>query len=283
MFLEKHYGFDKHYGKILLGLGGYILLLGAITIGSAIYNLSKPFVIQPIKEKEEEKDEKDEKDEKEEYNEKQQQWFVDSYDSSIDYNENIQKEFYMKEEYDKLIVQNNNVLETSWKRRILIEHTPLGNIIMFYNAYKQGFAYYCDVNIPYNILNSVAMKYVLKYFCRDFFIDNSVVPKHTCSPFLHIHEIEKSKEHNKKIDITKGPFAKLKTYKPEPKVFDKDGNKKKEKKIENFIKNKFIMCGKIYQFSPLQRVSKKAVIKDIPINYTSFKQWHNPERFELLS
>ena len=276
MFLEKHYGLDKHYGKILLGLGGYILLLGAITVGSAIYNLSKPAVLQPIKEKEEEKDEK------EEYIEKQQQRFLDSYKTTIDYNENIQKEFYIKEEYDKLIVQNNNLLESSWKHRILVEHSPLGNVIMYYNAYKQGFAYYCDVNIPYNILNSIAMKYVLKYFCRDFFIDNSVVPKDACSPFLHIHEIEKSKEQNKKIDVTKGPFAKLKTYKPEPKVVEKHDSKT-EKKTENFIKNKFIMCGKIYQFSPLQSVSKKAVIKEIPMNYSSFKQWHNPERFELLT
>lgn len=268
--------FEKHYGKILLGMCGSLLLLGAITMGSAAYNLSTP-TPQIITKKNKKKDENNE------YIEKHHQCFLESYNSHIDYNENIQKEFYMKEEYDKLIVQNNNILESSWKHRILIEDSPFGNIIMFYNSYKQGFSYYSDENVPYIFLNAVAMKYVLKYFCRDFFIDNSIVPKSACSPFLHIHEIEKSKEHNKKIDITKGPFAKFKTYKPEPKVFDKDGNKKKEKKIENFIKNKFIMCGKIYQFSPLQSVPKKAVIQDIPINYSSFKQWHNPERFELLS
>jgi hypothetical protein len=264
--------FEKHYGKILLGMCGSLLLLGAITIGSAAYNLSTP-TPQIITKKNKKKDEKDE------YIEKHQQHFVDSYDSSIDYNENIQKEFYIKEDYDKLIVQNNNILESSWKHRILIEHSPLGNIIMFYDAYKQGFSYYCDVNIPYNILNCVAMKYVLKYFCRDFFIDNSIVPKNVCSPFLHMHEIEKSKENRKKIDVTKGPFAKLKTYKPE----SKNGVKQKEQKMENFIKNKFIMCGKIYQFSPLQSVPKKAIKRDIPMKYSSFKQWHNPERFDMIS
>ena len=274
MFSENYYGLDKHYKKILFGMCGSILLLGAITIGSSIYNLSKPLDIQPIKEE-------DKKDEKEEYIEKQQQRLLNSYKTTINYNENIQKEFYIKEEYDKLIVQNNNLLESSWKHRILVEHSPLGNVIMYYNAYKQGFAYYCDVNIPYNILNSVAMKYVLKYFCRDFFIDNSIVPKDTCSPFLHIHEIEKSKENNKKIDVTKGPFAKLKTYKPESKFVDKHDSKT-EKNTENFIKNKFIMCGKIYQFSPLQSVPKKAVSTEIPMNYSSFKQWHNPDRLELL-
>lgn len=272
--------FEKNYGKILLGMCGSLLLLGAITIGSAAYNLSTP-TPQIITKKNKKKDENDEKDE---YIEKHHQRFLESYNSHIDYNENIQKEFYMKEEYDKLIVQNSNILESSWKHRILIEDSPFGNIIMFYNSYKQGFSYYSDENVPYVFLNAVAMKYVLKYFCRDFFIDNSIVPKSACSPFLHIHEIDKKKMNNNKIDVTKGPFAKLKTYKPEPKkTIGKDGMKQIEEKTEDFIKNKFIGCGKIYQFSPLQSVPKKAIKKDIPMKYSSFKQWHSPERFNMIS
>jgi len=268
----------KHYGKILFGVCSSVIFIGIVSLGSRYYHLPKPTIQNTVIEKEEE-----EEDEKEIYIEKHHQRFLKSYHSHIDYNENIQKEFYLKEEYDNLIVQPNNILESSWKRRILIEPTPFGNIIMFYNSYKQGFSYYCDVNIPYPILNSVAMKYVLKYFCRDFFIDNSIVPMTASSPFLHIHEIEKRKAKNKKIDVANGPFAKLKTYKPEPKkTIGKDGTKQTEEKTEDFIKNKFIGCGKIYHFSPLQHVSQKTVKKDIPIKYSSFKQWHNPERFELI-
>jgi len=268
----------KHYGKILFGVCSSVIFIGIVSLGSRYYHLPKPTIQNTVIEKEEE-----EEDEKEIYIEKHHQRLLKSYHSRIDYNENIQKEFYLKEEYDKLIVQDNNILESSWKRRILIEPTPFGNIIMFYDAYKQGFSYYCDVNIPYPILNSVAMKYVLKYFCRDFFIDNSIVPMTACSPFLHIHEIEKRKAKNKKIDVANGPFAKLKTYKPEPKkTIGKDGTKQTEEKTEDFIKNKFIGCGKIYHFSPLQNVPKKTIKKDIPIKYSSFKQWHNPERFDLI-
>ena len=54
--------FEKNYGKILLGMCGSLLLLGAITIGSAAYNLSTP-TPQIITKKNKKKDENNEKDE----------------------------------------------------------------------------------------------------------------------------------------------------------------------------------------------------------------------------
>ena len=45
---------------------------------------------------------------------------------------------------------------------------------MHYDLYKNGFAYYCNDSLNYNLLNAVAMKYVITFFCRDFFIDNHV-------------------------------------------------------------------------------------------------------------
>lgn len=259
---------DKHMGKIAIAFGTGALLFGIIVIGATIYNLSKHEIkVEKIK------------DEKDSIVDENKERFLKSYDSYIDYNKNIEKVFYIKEEYNKQIEQPNNSLELIWKQRQLLQYTPFGNVIMFYNAYKNGFSYYCDEQIPYSILNSIAMKYVLTYYCRDFFIDNSIIPKDKYSPFLHIHEIEKAKTSSKKIDVSKGPFAKLKTYKP-----DKKDNReiKTENELQDFIKNKFICCGKIYQYSPLPRKPKKAEKKNIPMNYSDFKQWHNPERFELI-
>ena len=261
--------FEKYYDQLLLGVGSSLLVIGICYLANKV-DMFKQIDFPKEMHK---------PDEKEIFIEKNKQLFMDSYDSQVNYNENIQKEFYIKDEYNKLIVQTNNTLEMVWKQRILMESSPFGNIIMFYNAYKQGFSYYCDENVPYLFLNAVAMKYVLKYFCRDFFIDNSIVPKQSSSPFLHIHEIEQKKE-STKIDVTKGPFAKLKTYKPEKNVSFQTN--KPVEKTPDFIKNKFIHCGKIYQFSPLQSVPKKAVKKDIPIKYSSFKKWHNPERFDFI-
>lgn len=214
--------------------------------------------------------------------------FIKCFEDDI-YNQNIQSEFYDKEEYNETIIRKDNKLDSTWKSRILFENTPQGMVIMFYNAYKYGFSYYSDNNISYIYLNSVAMKYASKFFCRDFFIDESVIPDNHSTPFLHIHEIDVTKKNektNKKIDINKGPFAKFKKYdKPKPKLL----NIKKETNEKTTIKNKFLYLGKIYKFTPLQKINNKPVvlsntqIKDpIPIKYSSFKQWHNPERFELI-
>lgn len=204
------------------------------------------------------------------------------------YNQNIQSEFYDKEQYNETIIRKDNKLDSTWKSRILFENTPQGMVIMFYNAYKYAFSYYSDnSSISYIYLNAVAMKYASKFYCRDFFIDDSIIPDNHTSPFLHIHEIdvtETKETTKKKIDVNKGPFARFKKYeKPKPKIM----NIKKESDIKPNIKNKFLYLGKIYKFTPLQQINKPIVntqTKDpIPINYSSFKQWHNPERFELIA
>lgn len=211
--------------------------------------------------------------------------FVKCYEKE-DFNQNIQSEFYNKEQYNETIIQKDNLLDSSWKSRILFENTPQGLVIMFYNAYKQGFSYYSDNNISYPYLNAVVMKYVTRFYCRDFFIDDSIIPKDHSSPFLHIHEIEKDEKSNKpKIDVKKGPFAKLKNYsKPKPKIIEPI---KKEENTQTHIKNKFVYLGKIYKFSPLQKVVTENPIVEkketIPMSYSSFKQWHNPEKFDLIA
>ena len=213
--------------------------------------------------------------------------FIKCYENNK-FNENIQSEFYEKEQYAEMITRKDNILDTTWKSRILFENTPQGNVIMFYNAYKHGFSYYSDNNISNTLLNIVAMKYVSKFFCRDFFIDNSIIPKNFTSPFLHVHEIDLNQNKTKtKIDVNKGPFAKLKKYdKPKPKLIETK-KQKLEPYVQNNIKNKFLFLGKIYKFYPLQKVKNETqtteVKKPIAMNYSSFKQWHNPEKFDLTA
>ena len=213
--------------------------------------------------------------------------FVKCYEKE-DFNQNIQSEFYDKEQYNETIIQKDNLLESSWKSRILFENTPQGMVIMFYNAYKQGFSYYSDTNISYPFLNAVAMKYVSHFFCRDFFIDDSIIPKEHSTPFLRIHEIEIDLTKSKpRIDVNKGPFAKLKKYDKSKTKTMESKIVKKEQKEPNHIKNKFICMGKIYKFSPLQKVVTENPIVEkketIPMSYSSFKQWHNPEKFDLIA
>lgn len=85
-------------------------------------------------------------------------------------------------EYWKHVCEKNNDLECQWRKRILIEATPRGLVVMYYDAYKRGFAYYSDTYMPYGILNVVAMKYTTLYQCRAFFVDESYFPTGHTSP-----------------------------------------------------------------------------------------------------
>jgi len=134
---------------------------------------------------------------------------------------NIHSLFYDKDSFHELMKQENNHIELEWKRRILIENTPQhGNIIMFYDPFKQGFSYYSDTTgIPYFVLNAIAMKYVMKFSCLDFFIDNKVSfgDREWLSPLVPIYFVEDKKKDDctktsKKINLEGAPFAKFKNY-----------------------------------------------------------------------
>ena len=202
---------------------------------------------------------------------------------TIDYNENIDAIFYDKKAFASFMMECETALEKTWKTRILFESTTRGNIIMFYDAYKLGFSFYCDQKtISYDILNAAAMKYVILFRCRHFFIDESVVAKEHTSPFIKIHFTDEPPK-NKQAD--KSAFAKLRNYSmnhPTDKqklasssstsqasnmfsnLFgskiknDSVGqtNKPDEKTVEK-MKNKFIYLGKIHNCKLSQPAPKK--------------------------
>ena len=217
--------------------------------------------------------------------------YVQKFESSYlddTFNQNIENVFYDKEQYNAAVKIDGNLLEKTWKQRILMESTPFGNVVMYYDAYRLSFVYYNDVNIPYSILNAIAMKYVVTYFCRDFFLDTSRIPSDKSTPFLHVHEIDKKDYVKPKIDVNKGPFAKFKNYSKEKSNDEKKDEKKDELKSvpKKLVKNKFISLGKLYNFSilrkiPLTTISKKKT--EIPMDYKSFKQWHEPKQFKMVT
>ena len=196
--------------------------------------------------------------------------FLKTYDSTNTYNDNIDSCFYEKDQLKEILKPKDNNLEVEWKRRIMYESTPRGNIIMYYDPYKLGFVYYCDTNtISYSILNAAAMKYCLAYRCRDFFVDNEITPFENPSVLIPIHynEPPKKKDKKSKTSINNSVFAKLKDYsqktesKQTNKLDDKDKNND-EKEVVNKIKekdkckNRFIYMGKMYNFNLLQPMKK---------------------------
>jgi hypothetical protein len=191
---------------------------------------------------------------------------------------NIEKCFYDSKLHALAIEDADNELEKTWKRRIMFETTPRGNIIMHYDAYKQGFVYYSDnSNIPYYVINASAMKYVLMFRCRDFFIDDKITPENMHSPLLDIHNkpdtppetdnVESSATDAKNDEtplLKSSAFAKLKSYNTVSGKLNTDNSKKpvgersskddekKESEEKKYTRNKIIYSGKISNFNVLQ-------------------------------
>lgn len=205
--------------------------------------------------------------------------FTDTNKDLLQWNLNINYVFYSKSQYQEMIKDTKNPLELQWKTRILFENTPRGSVIMYYDPFKLGFSYYSDATIPYAILNAMAMKYVVNFRCRDFFIDEQVVPENTPLPILKLLQEEKpvnsnpEKNENPKEDETmkhrlrNAPFAKFKNYNKISNKVQENQNKgeKKDEKDTTEKKepekpkerNRFISLGKTHNFKILQNVPKK--------------------------
>lgn len=194
------------------------------------------------------------------------------------YSDNIESVFYNKNEFSNILSDENNNIENVWKTRVLYESTPRGNIIMYYDVYKQGFAYYCDQSfVSYNLLSAVAMKYVIYFRCLDFFIDELMLQLESnpsrLSPLVEI--FDEKQEKNKtvivktdvKTDDNFNPFAKLKNYKMTDSIKPKDKNQKQEQTVKLLVKNRFINKGKIREFTFIKKIEKK---QDKPVVKTGY-------------
>jgi hypothetical protein len=189
-----------------------------------------------------------------------------------------------------------------FKKNYVIEHTPLGNVLMFYNHDKLAFEYYSDLTIPYRYLETVARKYALTYNYRPLYIDMEEELKEY-EKKLEEKEV-REKEENDKIKLSnsntntntkpKDVFAKFKSYNkeagtgrvntaPPPKNSIPQNRMNinlKEKKDgstnENILlkenANRYSYQGKFLNFNILQKIDKKLIDKKYTLTYADFKK-----------
>lgn len=236
-----------------------------------------------------------------EYINKNKDQLLRSYTSDKNMSENIESLFYNKKDYTAFMKTDKNEIETAWKTRILYENTPKGSIIMFYDAYKQAFTYYTDqTSMPITILNAVAMKYVIRFFCRDFYYDEDTlkcdkvsdekdadkdidedtekvfIENVYLSPLIKIHNDDEDKKKKELKNILQNaPFARLKSDK---KMKKEETNKKKGKKpTKEQSVNRFVSLGKIYNFHILQKKRIQAKTN------TSYDDMFNTSKASIIS
>jgi hypothetical protein len=196
-----------------------------------------------------------------------------------------------------------------FKNCFVIESTPLGSVLMFYNHNKLAFEYYSDLTIPYRFLETVARKYVLTYKYRPLYIDMEEELKEYERKLKEQEEILKEKEEMRSNDKNesneehkddksnkKNVFAKFKSYNkeagtgrvntaPAPKnnipqnmmpmnLIDtkKNGDGKNEKMLLKERSNRYSYQGKFSNFNILQKIDKKKVNKKLAITFADFKK-----------
>lgn len=188
-----------------------------------------------------------------------------------DENSNINPLLYDYDKRKELFSDPENIYEKQWKTRILIENTPRGNVMMYYNPYLLSYQYYSDEqSFPFKILEEVATKYVTMFRCKDFFIDMENRPQNKMLEILQREE-EMLKTKKMKInDITKcvniqseskDVFASLKNYREEPKKENGPRGTKRKTVDEKGPKfsNKYARIGKLCDFNIIQKPPDKKI------------------------
>jgi hypothetical protein len=193
-----------------------------------------------------------------------------------DESSNIDPVLYDFEKRKEIFGQVDNDQEKLWKSRILLENSPRGNVLMYYNPYTLSFVYHSDEQIiPYIILEQIAKKYVVMYRCKDFFIDSVKRPENKVLEVLQKEEDALKSKKMKVADITKcvnvqsdskDVFAALKDYRTPagPAQTSNGPNNKQNKrtvKEEEEVKfsNKFVRIGKMCEFNILQKPADKKI------------------------
>jgi hypothetical protein len=165
----------------------------------------------------------------------------------------------------------------------VIEKTPIGNVLMFYNNNKKAFQYYSDNTIPYKFLEVVARKYVKEFQCRCLYINMEDEMKRVDTKVVD----------TKVVENTKPLFAKFKTYNKSSSSYDKSAmvappknnivrNNATQVNKELVLKenaNHFICSGKFFNFNFLKTVKRELVDKKRAITFNDFKNMKNTNAY----
>jgi hypothetical protein len=175
------------------------------------------------------------------------------------------------------------------KHNFVMELTPLGNVVMYYNNQKEAFDYYADNVIPYRFLEVVCRKYVLTYNCRALYVDMQEELKKAEEKKKQEQEKEREKEEQEKENKNVAPpkksvFAKLKSYnkdatghvnKAVPPKNNMNSVSTKESSKSVLLKakaNMYSNMGRFSNFNFLQKVDKKLVDKKQKMTFADFKK-----------
>ena len=209
----------------------------------------------------------------------------------------LEDKFISKEEI-KEDVRNHIINQRldNLKNNFIIEKTPLGNVLMFYNNKKESFEYYSDNSMPYRFLEVVGRKYVLTFNCRFLYVDmEKELEKYEKKINDEKEKLSKEKEEKEKQQELssetknipkKNVFAKFKSYNkdsgsgrvnkaPPPKNSIPNNKVARNENDVVLLKEKanhYTHEGKFANFNILQKVNRKKIDKKYSITFADFKK-----------
>lgn len=198
---------------------------------------------------------------------------------------------YLNEFHNLEMVKLSKEKLDSLKNSIIMESTPLGNVLMFYDNARETFTFYSDNTIPYRFLETIARKYVITTNSKEIYVDmskeiedakNKIKEKQDQVKQDQLIQPTPSSEQNKKKDV----FAKLKSYnkdtdpkttkitktiQPQPKNTT-TATTNQENMVLKERANRYSYEGKIVNFSFLKKVDKKLTDKRYAMTFADFKK-----------
>lgn len=180
----------------------------------------------------------------------------------------------------------------------VMEHTPVGNVLMIYDKERETFKYYSDNTIPYRYLDVVARKYVKFFNCRPIFVNteeeiqlaekkNEQAKKEKDEKeALDKKRREEAIANNKPVEEKKRVFAKFKSYNKEagtghvstgapPKNSGPSRQPAEKSENDAVLKeraNRYTYEGKMANFSFIKKIDRKIVDKKLAMTFADFKK-----------
>lgn len=193
------------------------------------------------------------------------------------------------------------------KNSFIMEKTPLGNVIMYWNNSRESFEFYSDNTIPYRYLETVGRKYVKTFNCRQIYVDMEFElseferkQKDKQEDDLKMKLLEDKKkmelEQNTSFNSSsslglvekKDVFAKFKNYNkesgtgkvnrgvapPKNSIPNNNNMKKADEKVvlkENA--NRYTCEGRLANFSFLKKPDRKVIDKKYAMSFADYKKY----------
>lgn len=209
---------------------------------------------------------------------------------------------YLALKLQSLMAPTSEFIE-SLMNSFVMEYTPNGNIIMFYDYKRETFAYYADNVMPYRYLEVLGRKYVCTFFCPSLYqylppdqvanvATNDTVEnekkeekEETVDPVINDVVLVNSEIEPTKLDKPKkSVFANFKSYNKDTSnnVATKDVPSSAHKRainanaptavLTNVIRNRYTCHGKICNMPFLKKIDRTIVDKNYKMSFADFKR-----------